>query len=257
MMKNSFERVYSQFYKNFHTMFQNVFRLMDTTIWPLTLLLAFVFLAQALNNDSTIITFVVLGMIGWQVVQQTQMGIAVSYMDEFWSNSLTHLFVTPIRLWEFVLGGVLTGIMKCAIVVVLFFITASIMYGTTIPDPYTFTAALFFLFIFGISLGMINLALIFPHGENAIFVVWTIPDILVVMSGVYYPLELLPQPLYSIVQFLPSSHAFNLIKSTVGMANADWIALIVLSAAWLIGSWLLLVYSYHYSKKTGKLVRVG
>src|SRR3989338_11288699 len=120
MMKNSFERVYSQFYKNFHTMFQNIFRLMDTTIWPLTLLLAFVFLAQALNNDSTIIAFVVLGMIGWQMVQQTQMGMAVSYMDEFWSNSLTHLFVTPIRLGEFILGGLMTGLLKCAIVVALF-----------------------------------------------------------------------------------------------------------------------------------------
>jgi len=63
--------------------------------------------------------------------------------------------------------------------------------------------------------------------------------------------------LYSIVQFLPSSHAFNLIKQTVGMANADWFALIGLSAAWLVGSWALLVFSYHYSKKTGRLVRVG
>ena len=256
-MNNAIRRAYSQFYKSTNLMFSNFFRLMDTTIWPLTLLFAFVFLVQALNNDPQVIALVILAMAGWQVVQQTQMGIAVSYMDEFWSNSLTHLFVTPIRLWEFVLGGVLTGILKCAIVVVLFFITASIMYGITIPDPFTFIAALFFLFLFGISLGMINLALIFPHGENAIFVVWTIPDILVVMSGVYYPLELLPQPLYSIVQFLPSSHAFNLIKQTVGMGTADWLALIALSAAWLIGSWMLLVFSYHYSKKTGKLVRVG
>ena len=256
-MMNSIQRAYSQFYKNAHTMFQNFFRLMDTTIWPLTLLLAFVFLAQALNNDPAVIVLVVLGMMGWQVVQQTQMGIAVSYMDEFWSNSMTHLFVTPIRLGEFVLGGVLTGLMKCIIVLVLFFIVATFMYGVAIPDPMTFMAALFFLFLFGIALGMINLALIFPHGENAIFLVWTVPDILVVFSGVYYPLGLLPEPLHSLALLLPSSHAFNLIKSTVGMGQADWIALIALSAIWLVGAWLLLRFSFHYAKKTGKLVRVG
>ncbi len=39
----------------------------------------------------------------------------------------------------------------------------------------TFAFARFFLLLFGISLGMIHLALIFPHGENAIFLVWTLP----------------------------------------------------------------------------------
>ncbi|HLC93048.1 MAG TPA: ABC transporter permease [archaeon] len=256
-MNKSLTRAYSQFYKNTKLMSQNLFRLMDTTVWPLTLLLAFVFLAKALNNDPAVITLVVLGMAGWQVVQQMQMGIAVGYMDEFWSNSLTHLFVSPMRLREFVLGGIMTGILKCIIVIGLFFATAHFFYGMALPTQIEFIAALFFLFIFGISIGMLNLAIIFPHGENAIFLVWTLPDILVVFSGVYYPLEILPEPLYSLAQLLPSSHAFNLIKETSGAAKADWVAMIALSAIWLIGSWILLQLSFHYAKKTGKLVRVA
>jgi len=257
MMNNSLGRAYSQFYKNTKLMSQNLFRLMDTTIWPLTLLFGFVFLTRAINNDPMVVAMVVLGMIGWQVVQQTQMGIAVSYMDEFWSHSLTHLLVTPIRLWEFVLGGIMTGILKCAIVTVLFFITMHFAYGVSIPDPFSFFAALFFLFIFGISIGLINLAIIFPHSENAIFLVWTIPDILVIFSGVYYPLELLPDPLHSIALLLPSSHAFNLIKQPFGLASADWFSLILLSVIWLVGSWMLLQFSFNGAKKSGKLVRVA
>lgn len=256
-MIEGFERAYSQFYKNTQLMFLNHFRLMDTTVWPLTLLLGFAFLAQALNNDPAVIVLVVLGMAGWQVVQQTQMGMATCYMDEFWSDSLTHLFVTPIRLREFLLGGIMTGLLKCAIVLALFFGTVGIVYKVSVPDPFGFAAGIFFLFVFGISLGMLNLALIFPRGENAIFAVWTIPDILVVFSGVYYPLEALPEPIHSLSLLLPSSHAFNLIKETLGMAKADWTALIGLSALWLLGAWLLLRNSFHYAKKTGKLVRVA
>gem|GEM_PF-702260 len=256
-LRQSLERAYSQFYKNVHLITQNHFRLMDTTIWPLTLLLAFSFLAKALNNDPTVIALVVLGMMGWQVVQQVQMGMATCYMDEFWSNSLTHLFVTPIRLGEFLLGGIMTGLFKCAIVLALFFATASVFYGIQIPDPVAFLAALFFLLLFGISLGMINLAFIFPHGENAIYLVWTLPDILVVLSGVYYPLDILPAPLNYLAQLLPSSHAFNLIKQTLGVGHADILAMVGLSALWLIGSWLLLQNSFRYAKKTGKLVRVA
>lgn len=252
-LRRSLERAYSQFYKNMHTMFQNYFRLMDTTIWPLTLLMAFAFLAKALNDGPDVLMLVILGMMGWQIVQQTQMGMATCYMDEFWSNSLTHVFVTPIRLGEFLLGGIMTGLFKCAIVLALFFAAASLFYGMHIPDPAGFMAALFFLFIFGISIGMLNLALIFPRGENAIFAVWTIPDIFVVFSGVYYPLGLLPEPLHFLAQLLPSSHAFNLIKETLGMAKTDWVALIGLSAAWLLGSWLLLQNSFHYAKKAESL----
>lgn len=256
-MNKSIERIYSQFYKNILTLFDNFFRIMDTTIWPLTLLFAFTFLASSLNDSPETITLVILGMVGWQVVQQTQMGMGVTFMDEFWSNSLTHLFVTPIKLWEFVVGGILTGIVKSLIVIVLFLATATFVYGTQIPDPALFAAGLFFLFIFGISIGLLNLALMLPRGENAIFVVWTIPDILIVFSGVYYPLEILPEPIYSLALLLPSSHAFNLIKQTAGFATADWTALIVLSAIWLIGAWLLAAHAFRYAKKTGKLVRVG
>ncbi len=255
--RESLERAYSQFYKNVHTMFQNYFRLMDTTIWPLTLLMAFAFLAKAFTTDANVLALVILGMMGWQIVQQTQMGMATCYMDEFWSNSLTHLFVTPIRLGEFLLGGVMTGLFKCAIVLTLFFAAAGLFYGIHIPDIGGFLLALFFLFVFGISLGMLNLALIFPRGENAIFAVWTLPDIFVVLSGVYYPLEILPGPLHFFAQLLPSSHAFNLIKETLGMAKTDWVALIGLSALWLIGSWLLLHNSFHHAKRIGKLVRVA
>lgn len=256
-MREMLERSYSQVYKNVRIMFQNPFRLMDTTVWPLTFMIATVFLAQALNSNPAVLALVILGIIGWQVVQQTQMGIATSYMDEFWSHSLTHLFVTPIRLSEYVLGGVFTGIIKCLIIFALFFSVAILAYQLTIPDLLSYGIALFFLFIFGISLGMLNLAFIFPRGENALFMVWTIPDILVVFSGVYYPLEMLPQPLYSIAYLLPSSHAFNLVKETIGLAHTDWIALIGLSIAWFFGTWLFLKHSYQKAKKTGKLVRVA
>ena len=256
-MNNGLERAYSQFYKNVHTMFQNTFRLMDTTVWPLTLLLAFTFLAQALNGKPEVIAVVILGMMGWQVVQQTQMGIVSSYMDEFWSNSLTHLFVSPIRLWEFIFGGIMTGILKCIIVLSLFFAAAAILYNIQIPNLPMFAITLIFLFLMGISIGMINLAFIFPRGENAIFLVWTVPDIIIVFSGVYYPLEILPQPLYSVAQLFPSSHAFNLIKQGAGLASADIVALVVLSALWLVGAWIFLSVSYHQAKREGKLVRVA
>lgn len=256
-MNKGIERAYSQFYKNVHTMFQNSFRLMDTTLWPLTLLFAFTFLVQSFAGDPAIVSMVILGMMGWQVVQQTQMGMVTSYMDEFWSNSLTHLFVTPIKLREFLAGGVLTGLLKCAIVLTLFSIAAVLVYNLHVPDLPLFMAGLFFLFVFGISIGMLNLAFIFPRGENAIFLVWTIPDIIVVLSGVYYPLEILPEPLHSFALLLPSSHAFNVIKETVGMAHADWFALVALSIVWFAGAWMFLKSSYRHAKKTGKLVRVG
>lgn len=256
-MNDFLRRSYSQVFKNMRLMMQSPFRLFDASIWPLTSLFAFLFLVNSFSSDPSFLLLIIMGMMGWQAVQQFQMGISSNYMDEYWSHSLTHLFITPIRLTEFVFGGVLSGFVKFALVTVLFFVATNLVYSYAIPNLALFAVAVFFLVLFGISVGMLNLGFMFLYGENAISLAWTLSDILVVLSGVYYSISILPGPLHLFAQILPSTYAFDLIKSMIGIATPDWNALIALSAIWLLGTFLFLRFAYHRAKKTGRLVRVA
>lgn len=250
-------RSYSQLYKNVKLLFQNGFRWFDIFLWPLITMLSITFFIEYLQGTPRIFVLVILGMMGWRAVYHAQFEIAGNYMEEYWSNSLTHLFITPIRLSELVFGGVLSGLAKSVLVGALFYLIGHALYGFLVPDWSGLLLGGFFLFLFGTALGMITLGLMFRFTSNAFPLAYTLPDIFVLLSGVYYPITVLPKFIQPIAQLLPSTHAFNLIKATLGLGTVDWGFLVGLSAVWLAGAFILLQYFYREAKKSGRLVRVA
>ena len=42
------------------------------------------------------------GVLLWEVALRSQMGVAISFLEEMWSRNLGHVFVSPLRPWELV-----------------------------------------------------------------------------------------------------------------------------------------------------------
>ena len=42
------------------------------------------------------------GVLLWEVALRSQMGVAISFLEELWSRNLGHVFVSPLRPWELV-----------------------------------------------------------------------------------------------------------------------------------------------------------
>ncbi len=256
-MNQMIERIASQPFKSLKLLSKSPFRFLDVSVWPLTFLFLFIFMVRAFAPSPELLQLIIMAMAGWQAVHHAQMGIGTTYMEEYWSQSLTHLFISPMRLSELVIGGIITGLVKLLIVITLFVIAVFTVYGITISNWALFSTALFFLFLFGIAIGMLNLSAMFLYGEHAISLVWTISDIFVVLSGVYYSISVLPAPLQAIAGLLPSTYAFDLLKSTIEAVSVNWANLIALTVIWLVGSFLILNRAFAMAKKNGKLVRVA
>ncbi|HLD58308.1 MAG TPA: ABC transporter permease [archaeon] len=256
-MKNEFfSRSYSQAYKNFKLLFKNPFRWFDVTFWPLILFFSITIFASYLETDPRILAVVIMGLIGWRAVYHPLMEINTLYMEEYWSNSLGHFFITPIKPIEIVLGGTISALMKFFIVFIMYYLIAVFLYGFSFANFPVFMAAIFFLFLFGISIGMLILGLMFKMASDSFSLSYTVPDIAVLISGVYYPISFLPLPVQAIALLLPSAHAFNLIKASLGLAEFSWVALIITTIAWLLGTYLFMQWAFRSAKKSGKLVRV-
>lgn len=256
-MNGFLERSYSQAYKSMKLLFKNGFRWFDITLWPLILLFSITFFVSYLESDHRILSMVILGIMGWRAVYHIQMEIASNFMEEYWSNSLTHLFITPVRVAELVFGGFLAGLVKFAMVFFMYYAVAFFLYGFVLPDIAVVLTGFFFLALFGVSTGMITLGLMFLFSSNAFSLSFTVPDVFVLISGVYYPLSVLPGPVQAFALLLPSAHAFNLLKSTFGLAEYNLLALVGLSLAWLLISYLFVSMAFSRAKKAGKLVRVA
>ena len=52
------------------------------------------------------------GVLLWEVALRSQMGVAISFMEEMWSRNLGHVFVSPLRPWELVAALIGMSIMR-------------------------------------------------------------------------------------------------------------------------------------------------
>src|SRR6476620_10701831 len=82
-------------------------RLLELAYWPVLQMCIWgftaSFLAARAGNAIVIAGGVLLGgVLLWEVALRSQMGVAVSFLEELWSRNLGHVFVSPMRPWELV-----------------------------------------------------------------------------------------------------------------------------------------------------------
>lgn len=259
ILPSFFARIFSQFYKNLHGIFRNHFRLADVFLWPIIYLFTLSFFISYANLDSIYLNIIVLGMIGWRAIYFMSAELVSSYMEDYWSKSLALLHISPISRFEFALGSSLSGFFKTLIVIVLYFIVATNLYSFSIVRLDLFLIGLFFLIICGLSLGLLVLGLTYENRESAFSLSFLIPDVVALISGVYFSIsEVFPPAVSSLLKFLPTVHAFNAIKSASGTYfEFDFFYLILSSVAFLIICERVNLFFYLRAKKSGKLGRFG
>ena len=157
------------------------------------------------------------GVLLWEVALRSQMGVAISFLEELWSRNLGHLFVSPIRPVGDAGGagrhldpahadrraaGDPAGVLLYAFnlfalgpIVVLFFANLMVM-G------------------WWVALGVISLIL--RHGAGAEALAWSVLFGLTPFSAVFYPVSVLPAALQPIALALPSAHVFEGMRAALG-----------------------------------------
>jgi len=257
-MSGAMSRIGSQAYKSFKTLRRNSFRLADVLIWPLIFLFTLTFFATFLGTDQTYLYMIITGMMGWRVVYFLNLDMVASLTEEHWSKSLPYLMASPISRIEMALGAAVSGIVKAAFVVLFYLVSTNLLYGFIVPDWGLFILGLSFLAVFGFTMGLITLGLAYFMKEDAFNIAFIFPDVIVLLSGVYFTIEsVYPAWALPIIRLLPTVHAFNALKQVVGVGTADIPLLVALSAIWLVAAYLLNGFLYERARRSGKLARLG
>ena len=110
------------------------------------------------------------GVLLWEVALRSQMGVALSFLEEVWSRNLAHVFVSPMRPWEMLAalvcwcrsGGCSSGVLPAVLLAWLLYAFNLFAVGPVI--------VLFFanLMIMGwwVSLGVLSLILRTARGRR-------------------------------------------------------------------------------------------
>ena len=234
-------------------------RLFDVTLWPLVDVLLFGALAQFVGSQDTTAGqqaagYLLAGIVLWHVIYQSQIAMSTGLLEETWTRNILNLMVTPMREVEFVAGVALFGFVKLAMglsvvvvgaLVFFSFDTSSLGFGL-VP-----IIAVLLLVGWAISLFVIGLVLRFGTGAEAL--AWGVMFVLFPLSGVFYPVENLPDVLRPLAEILPTTHAFAALRELVDTGTLDWgelgIAAIGVVALMLVALWYVTAMLHRFRKR--------
>jgi ABC-2 type transport system permease protein len=260
----SLRRIWGLMYRHLALYRRSWPRLLELMYWPVLQMLIWGFTASFLAGRAGAPALAASALLGgvllWEVALRSQMGVAVSFLEELWSRNLGHLFVSPIRPWEMLaaLLGIsvlrmLTGVLPAMLLAYALYAFDLFALGPVV--------VLFFanLMVMGwwVALGVISLLL--RHGVGAEALAWSVLFGLTPFSAVFYPVASLPAAVQPVALALPSSHVFEGMRAalagSVRWDEMSWAA--ALNLAWMAAGLLLFARQFQEARRRGALLNIG
>ena len=241
-------------------------RLVELIFWPLVDLLVWGFLTiylqkQAAGGFPTTITFLIGGMILWDVLFRSQQGVAISFLEDVWTRNLLNVFVAPVRTVEYVAATCLVGVLRVGVTLIVLTLVAALAYGFHLADlGLSLLPFLANLLLFGWFLGMVSTALILRWGQAAESLAWAVPFFIQPLAAVFYPVSVLPAWLQLVARALPCTPIFEGMRTVLSGGAVPWAQLqmaLGLNVIWgALAAWFFAANLRHV-RKTGLLVKVA
>jgi ABC-2 type transport system permease protein len=218
------------------------------------------------QGDPTLLLTLMVGAIFWNYLSVVFSWIAETVAVERWEGTLEYTFMAPVRRWAQLLGSVLYamayGLVHTAVIfVVLVFFFRQLDFSSANPT----TAVVFMLlgsFSF-VGIGMIAAILPLLYVERGAQMTFVLQSCLLLVSGVYYSIEVLPEWMQVLSRLSPATYVLDGVRAGLiyGTPVSD-----LLHDVWplIVGGVVLIPFGLwafaraeRYAKRTGKLKRVG
>jgi ABC-2 type transport system permease protein len=197
----------------------------------------------------------------WDVLFRGQLGVSLTFIEEMYSRNLGNLFVSPLRLREFIAGQLAMSVLRTLIGVGGACIFAFLMFRYSIFS-FGFPLIAYFanLLIFGWAIGLAVSAMILRWGLGAEELAWAAIFLFAPISGVYYPIDVLPAALQAIAWMIPAAYVFEGMRGVLllGVFRLDlFVEALALNVVYLALSIWLFRAAIGYARRHGMLLSMG
>ena len=238
-------------------------------VWTVANTLTIVFIAKGFAAGGATLDVnratatLLIGAVVW-----AYLGIIFEFLTETvawerWEGTIEYTFMAPLSR-AMHLGGsgvfaVLYGLVRAS----LLFVAVALFFGLALPDANYF-AAFAVLVIASVSffgIGMMTAVLPLISPEKGAQLGFVAQGMLLVVSGVYYPISVLPTWMEWIAKISPATYALRGIRDSIldgaGIAWADVWPLIVIGVVSIPLGLYIFSIGERYAKQHGKLKRSG
>ena len=212
-----------------------------------------------------VMTFLLVGALIWSYLSMIFDVLSETVQWERWEGTIEYTFMSPTSRVTHLLGmgvyAIVYGIIRTAIVLVV----AMLAFDLDLSQA-NYGAALVVLAVCSISLvgfGVVAAVMPLLSPEKGQQVTYIISAILLLVSGVYYPVKVLPEWMQVMAQFSPVTYGLEGSRAALqqGTGVADlwgsiW-PLLVMGVVFVPLGIFIFHLGESYAKRTGKLKRSG
>jgi ABC-2 type transport system permease protein len=240
-------------------------RVLELVYWPFVQMLMWGFLQAFLDAESSQIASLGGVFIGavllWDILFRGQLGFSLSFLEEMWSRNIGNLMMTPLRPAEFLMALMVMSLIRLAIGLVPVTIFAFLFFGFNLWGLGLALVAFFVnLILTSWAVGIAVSGLVLRNGLGAESLAWSLMFLLLPLTCVYYPVEVLPGWLQTVSWSLPPTYVFEGLRALVsdGVYRGDLMLWALgLNAVLIAVAAVVFVTMFNASRRAGSLLSLG
>jgi ABC-2 type transport system permease protein len=217
------------------------------------------------QTDEVLLKFLIIGTIFWNYLSIVFGFIGETVTWERWEGTLEYTFMAPVRRYAQLIGSTFFAVAYALIQMLIILGVLTLFFGMTFEGGNFLTAGVFILLgsVSFIGVGMMAAILPLLYVERGDQMVFVIQSVILLFSGVYYEVGVMPDWMQVVAQFSPGTYVLEGVRQGLiyGRPVTDLLEnvwpLVIMGVVLIPLGVYVFGIAERYAKKTGKLKRVG
>jgi ABC-2 type transport system permease protein len=240
-------------------------------VWTVANTLTIVFIAKGIEagggalDVNRVATSLLIGAVVWAYLGVLFEFLMETVAWERWEGTIEYTFMAPLSRAMHLAGQGVYSVLYGLLRAIFLFAVCIWFFDLSVPDA-NFVAALVVLAVASVSflgIGMMTSVLPLISPEKGTQLGWIAQGTLLVVSGVYYPVDVLPTWMQWLATISPATYALDGAREAIldgqgmtAMWDEIWPLLIIGVVSIPLGLWIF-ARGERYAKQHGKLKRSG
>jgi ABC-2 type transport system permease protein len=236
-------------------------------VWTIANTLTIVFIARGVGvppaEQNELATQLLVGGVIWAYLGIIFEIVTETVAWERWEGTIEYTFMAPLSRPVHLIGMGLYAVMYGFVRAAAVFVAVVAFIGIHVPNA-NYAASVALLAIASVSfigVGMMTAVLPLISPEKGTQLGFVAQGLMLVVSGVYYPVSVLPEWMQWISKISPATYALRGVRASIidgaGLAWADVWPLLVIGAVSIPLGLVVFRSGERYAKRNGKLKRSG
>jgi len=240
-------------------------RLIEMLYWPTINMMVWgftsLYVLRVLNHAIAVSGIFVAGVILTEVFFRSTVGMMLMFLEEVWSRNLGHLFASPLKFSDYLIGIMGLSLLRTMISISLAVVVANYLFDFSLFSlgrPLLGFLAL--LLLSGWWYGFLMIALLLRFGLAAEWTAWMLVWLIIPIIAPYYPVSVLPQWMQFVSWALPQTYVFECVKDLIGQhqLRTDYlIKALALNVVYFVACAFIFYRAYQGARRRGGLLQMG